>query len=147
MTTWGFPKIKPTHSILPADAPLAKQGGIAVLRGNLAPNGAVLKPSAASPHLLTHRGRAVVFEDIDDYKARIAEMSADLDRSVGDQRAEMGRLSSQLAERDGHCAELRDRLAEAEAQSSAALTERDESIADLRRQLAESKQNGDAHAA
>ena len=45
--------------------------GIAVLRGNLAPNGAVIKPSAATPGLLKHRGRAVVFESIEDFKARI----------------------------------------------------------------------------
>jgi len=57
--------------IRPLDNPLDANGGIAVLRGNLALNGAVLKPSAATAELLTHRGRAVVFEDIDDYKARI----------------------------------------------------------------------------
>ncbi len=51
--------------------PFKPLGGIAVLRGNLAPDGAVLKPSAASPHLLVHRGRAVVFADSDDLKARI----------------------------------------------------------------------------
>ena len=59
--------------IRPVDRALTRSGGIAVLRGNLAPDGAVLKPSAASAHLLTHRGPAVVFEDIDDYKARIAD--------------------------------------------------------------------------
>ncbi len=67
--------------IMPMDAPLAEQGGIAVLRGNLAPNGAVLKPSAASPHLFKHRGRAVVFEDIDDYKARIGDEDLDIDEN------------------------------------------------------------------
>ncbi|MBC9245285.1 dihydroxy-acid dehydratase [Paracoccus sp. 11-3] len=67
--------------ILPADKALTQQGGIAVLRGNLAPNGAVLKPSAASPHLLTHRGRAVVFEDIDDYKAKIDDDALDIDET------------------------------------------------------------------
>ncbi len=67
--------------ILPADKPLTEQGGIAVLRGNLAPNGAVLKPSAASPHLLVHRGRAVVFEDIDDYKAKIEDPDLDIDET------------------------------------------------------------------
>ena len=51
------------------DAPLTEEGGIAVLRGNLAPDGAVLKPSAATPALMQHRGRAVVFQSIDDYKA------------------------------------------------------------------------------
>ncbi|MEZ5536643.1 MAG: L-arabinonate dehydratase [Thiolinea sp.] len=67
--------------ILPADQPLTPQGGIAVLKGNLAPKGAVLKPSAASPHLLQHRGRAVVFEDIDDYKARINDEDLDVDEN------------------------------------------------------------------
>ncbi|WP_295042473.1 L-arabinonate dehydratase [uncultured Paracoccus sp.] len=67
--------------ILPADRPLTDQGGIAVLRGNLAPRGAVLKPSAASPHLLVHRGRAVVFQDIDDYKARIEDEALDIDET------------------------------------------------------------------
>ncbi|MCM0020487.1 MAG: dihydroxy-acid dehydratase [Tagaea sp.] len=52
-------------------APFKPQGGIAVLRGNLAPGGAVLKPSAASPELMRHRGRAVVFDGPDDLKARI----------------------------------------------------------------------------
>jgi len=51
--------------------PFKPRGGIAVLRGNLAPAGAIIKPSAASPDLMRHRGRAVVFEDIDDYKARV----------------------------------------------------------------------------
>ncbi len=67
--------------ILPADRPLTPQGGIAVLKGNLAPRGAVLKPSAASPHLLVHRGRAVVFEDIDDYKARIEDEALEIDET------------------------------------------------------------------
>lgn len=64
--------------IRPVDKALTSQGGIAVLRGNLAPRGAVLKPSAASPELMRHRGRAVVFEDIDDYKARINDESLDV---------------------------------------------------------------------
>lgn len=67
--------------ILPLDQALTQQGGIAVLRGNLAPDGAVLKPSAASPHLLKHRGRAVVFEDIDDYKAQINDEALDIDET------------------------------------------------------------------
>jgi len=67
--------------IRPADKALTASGGIAVLRGNLAPEGAVLKPSAASPHLLRHRGRAVVFEDIDDYKAKIADDTLDIDET------------------------------------------------------------------
>ncbi len=58
-----------TEVIRPFDRPVVAHGGIAVLRGNLAPDGAVLKPSAASPHLMRHRGRAVVFETIEHYKA------------------------------------------------------------------------------
>ena len=65
--------------ILPVERALTAHGGIVVLRGNLAPDGAVLKPSAASPHLMKHRGRAVVFEDIDDYKARINDEALDID--------------------------------------------------------------------
>ena len=83
-TAWDQVKDAVNHNedvIRPAGEPLAKQGGIAVLRGNLAPKGAVLKPSAASPHLLTHRGRAVVFEDIDDYKARINDDDLDIDET------------------------------------------------------------------
>ena len=65
--------------IRPLDNPVSDNGGIAVLRGNLAPDGAVLKPSAATPDLMTHRGRAIVFEDIDDYKARIDEPDLDIE--------------------------------------------------------------------
>lgn len=61
--------------------PLVKSGGICILRGNLAPRGAVLKPSAASPHLMQHRGRAVVFESFDDYKMRIDDEALDIDES------------------------------------------------------------------
>ncbi len=67
--------------ILPAEKALARSGGVVVLRGNLAPDGAVLKPSAATPALMQHRGRAVVFEDIDDYKARIGDEALDIDES------------------------------------------------------------------
>ncbi|MBA1275544.1 IlvD/Edd family dehydratase [Stutzerimonas azotifigens] len=63
------------------DNPLRADGGICVLRGNLAPAGAVLKPSAATPELMIHRGRAVVFEDFDDYKARIADPDLDVDET------------------------------------------------------------------
>jgi L-arabonate dehydrase len=59
--------------IRPLDTPLVADGGIRVLRGNLAPRGAVLKPSAASARLLRHRGQAVVFENLEDYKARIVD--------------------------------------------------------------------------
>ncbi|MBN8747636.1 MAG: dihydroxy-acid dehydratase [Variovorax sp.] len=55
------------------DKPLVPDGGIRILRGNLAPRGAVIKPSAATAGLLKHRGRAVVFEDLDDYKRRIVD--------------------------------------------------------------------------
>jgi dihydroxyacid dehydratase/phosphogluconate dehydratase len=65
--------------IRPIDRPLVAHGGIAVLRGNLAPDGAVIKPSAASPHLMRHRGRAVVFENIEHYKSRIADPALDVD--------------------------------------------------------------------
>jgi dihydroxy-acid dehydratase len=67
--------------ILPADRALTQSGGIVVLKGNLAPDGAVLKPSAATPALMQHRGRAVVFEDIDDYKARINDEGLDIDET------------------------------------------------------------------
>jgi dihydroxy-acid dehydratase len=67
--------------ILPVEKALTQSGGIAVLRGNLAPGGAVLKPSAATPELMQHRGRAVVFEDIDDYKARINDDDLDIDET------------------------------------------------------------------
>jgi len=63
------------------DNPLTENGGIAVLRGNLAPNGAVLKPSAATPELMQHKGRAVVFENIDHYKACIADPDLDVDET------------------------------------------------------------------
>ena len=59
--------------------PLVAEGGIAVLRGNLAPTGAVIKPAAASPHLLRHRGRAVVFDSIEDFSARIDDPGLDVD--------------------------------------------------------------------
>jgi dihydroxy-acid dehydratase len=61
--------------------PLIAHGGVAVLRGNLAPDGAVLKPSAASPHLMKHRGRAVVFRTIEHYLERILEPDLDIDET------------------------------------------------------------------
>ena len=61
------------------EAPLAAQAGLAVLRGNLAPDGAILKPSAATPALMRHRGRALVFKDIEDYHARIDDPDLDAD--------------------------------------------------------------------
>ena len=81
-TVWENCRDAPTFNpevIRPFDRPVTKHGGIAVLRGNLAPSGAVLKPSAASPHLMRHRGRAVVFESIEHYKARILDPALDVD--------------------------------------------------------------------
>lgn len=66
------------HSV---QQPFKESGGIKILRGNLAPDGAVLKPSAATPALMKHTGKAVVFEDIDDYKARIDSDELDVDAS------------------------------------------------------------------
>ena len=67
--------------ITPIAKPFKPLGGIAVLRGNLAPNGCVLKPSAATPKLLRHKGRAVVFENIDDLHRRIDDPALDVDAS------------------------------------------------------------------
>ncbi|MBF9254944.1 dihydroxy-acid dehydratase [Pontibacter sp. 172403-2] len=64
-----------------ADNPFNEVSGIVVLQGNLCENGAVIKPSAASPHLMQHRGRAVVFENIDDYKHRIDDPGLEVDES------------------------------------------------------------------
>lgn len=61
------------------DQPLQKDAGIAVLRGNLAPAGAIIKPAAASPELLRHRGRAVVFDSIEDARARLDDPDLDVD--------------------------------------------------------------------
>ncbi|MEY3282751.1 MAG: L-arabinonate dehydratase [Acidobacteriota bacterium] len=61
------------------DNPVARQGGTAVLFGNLAPNGAVIKPTAATPRLLQHTGRAVVFQDYNDMAARIDDDSLPVD--------------------------------------------------------------------
>ena len=63
------------------ERPLVESGGIAVLRGNLCPDGAVLKPSAASQNLMKHRGRAVVFENIEHYKARIDDPNLAVDET------------------------------------------------------------------
>ena len=74
----------PCHNrdvIKPANEPLTADGGLAVLRGNLCPNGAVIKPSAATPGLMKHRGRAVVFESIEDFHSRIDDPSLDIDET------------------------------------------------------------------
>ena len=67
--------------IRPFQEPFKASAGIAVLRGNLAPDGAVIKPSAATPHLLQHCGRAVVFETIEEFHARINDETLDIDES------------------------------------------------------------------
>jgi dihydroxy-acid dehydratase len=67
--------------IRPWERPVVADGGIAVLTGNLAPQGAVLKPSAATPALLRHRGRAVVFDSIEDYHTRIDDPALDVDET------------------------------------------------------------------
>jgi dihydroxy-acid dehydratase len=67
--------------VRPFNDPFKAEAGIAVLRGNLAVNGAVIKPSAASPHLLKHRGRAVAFENIEEFKERIGDESLDIDET------------------------------------------------------------------
>jgi L-arabonate dehydrase len=81
-TLWDNVKDAPSYDdevIRPLDRPLLPDGGMRILRGNLAPRGAVLKPSAATPALLQHRGRAVVFENLEHYKARIVDESLEVD--------------------------------------------------------------------
>jgi len=63
------------------DDPLLDDSGIAVLNGNLCPNGAIIKPNAATPELMQHRGRAVVFESIEDYHERIDDPDLDIDET------------------------------------------------------------------
>ena len=63
------------------DNPVTEQGGIIVLRGNLAPDGAILKPSAASPKLMKHRGKAVVFESAENFRARVDDSDLDVDEN------------------------------------------------------------------
>ena len=72
---WG------TDVIRSYDNPLVESGGIAVLKGNLCPDGAVLKPSAASSELMKHRGQAVVFESIEEYKTRIEDPALEIDET------------------------------------------------------------------
>ncbi len=77
--TLGEAPIWDAQVIRPRGEPLVEHGGIAVLRGNLAPSGAVIKPAAASPHLMRHRGPAVVFDSIEDFHARIDDPDLDVD--------------------------------------------------------------------
>ena len=67
--------------IRPFAQPFKAHAGIAVVRGNIAPNGAVIKPSAASQHLLRHRGRAVVFADVEELHSRVNDDSLDIDEN------------------------------------------------------------------
>jgi dihydroxy-acid dehydratase len=74
----------PCHNrdvIKPANDPLSPDGGLAVLRGNLCPDGAVIKPSAATPALMKHSGQAVVFESIEDFHSRIDDPNLDIDET------------------------------------------------------------------
>jgi dihydroxy-acid dehydratase len=67
--------------IMPFAKPFKKNTGIAVLRGNLCPDGAIIKPSAATPKLMKHKGRAVVFESIEDFHARVDDPKLDIDET------------------------------------------------------------------
>src|SRR5688500_15882632 len=81
-STWENVKDAPCWNrdvITPFKKPFKKNTGIAVLRGNLCPDGAIIKPSAASPKLMKHRGRAVVFENIEDFHRRIDDPNLDID--------------------------------------------------------------------
>jgi dihydroxy-acid dehydratase len=69
---WNTEVIAPRETpLIPAAGESTAGAGIAVLRGNLAPRGAIIKPSAASPELLQHRGKAIVFDSIEDFHARV----------------------------------------------------------------------------
>ncbi|WP_037570494.1 IlvD/Edd family dehydratase [Phaeacidiphilus oryzae] len=72
-------RIWDTEVIRERERPLQPDAGIAVLRGNLAPDGAVIKPAAATPELLSHRGRAMVFDSIEDFRARVDDPDLDVD--------------------------------------------------------------------
>ena len=83
-TIWENNKDAPCHNrdvITPFSKPFKENTGIVVLRGNLCPDGAVIKPSAATPRLMKHRGRAVVFESIEDFHGRIDDPRLDIDES------------------------------------------------------------------
>jgi dihydroxy-acid dehydratase len=83
-TIWENNKDAPCYNrdvITPFSKPFKENTGIAVLRGNLAPDGAIIKPSAATPKLMQHRGRAVVFESIEDFHGRIDDPGLDIDES------------------------------------------------------------------
>jgi L-arabonate dehydrase len=75
-------KVENDSVIRPRATPLDAEGGIAILYGNIAPDGAVIKQTAASPDLLTHRGRALVFENRDEMQARIDSDDLPVDRDT-----------------------------------------------------------------
>ena len=89
LTVNGYTHLQNTESavcynhdvIAKPDQPIKERAGCVVLRGNLATNGAIIKPSAASPSLMKHRGRAVVFESIEDYHQRIDDPNLDIDET------------------------------------------------------------------
>lgn len=76
--SWRDQKTSDATMIHSMSNPLIAEAGIAVLRGNLCPQGAVVKPSAASPNLLVHTGPALVFDSIEDYKARVDDPNLDV---------------------------------------------------------------------
>jgi L-arabonate dehydrase len=83
-TIWDNSKDAACHNrevVFPYESPFKAGAGIAVVKGNLAPDGAVIKPSAATARLLQHRGRAVVFEDIEDFHRRIDDERLDIDET------------------------------------------------------------------
>ena len=63
------------------ETPLVKEGGIKILKGNIAPDGAILKPSAASPELMKHKGKAVVFESVEEFHDKIDDPNLDVDEN------------------------------------------------------------------
>src|SRR5690606_16866607 len=67
--------------ILTRSAPLEPEGGVAILRGNLAPDGAVIKTSAATPSLLKRAGRAIVFDDYNELERRLDDPELDVDET------------------------------------------------------------------
>ncbi|KHK98730.1 dihydroxy-acid dehydratase [Microbacterium mangrovi] len=75
----GIQQVWDQDVIAPRGEPLQDDAGIAVLRGNLAPRGAIIKPAAATPELLVHTGRAVVFDSIEDVHARLDDPDLDVD--------------------------------------------------------------------
>jgi dihydroxy-acid dehydratase len=83
-TMWSNCKEAPCYNrevVGTLEKPFKPQSGIAVVKGNLATNGAVIKPSAATPKLMKHRGKAVVFENIEDYHARVDDPKLDIDEN------------------------------------------------------------------